>query len=134
MADQHDKLPFDRAFQNQLQQLSGRSEHSVKGFSEAARLAMERYAWPGNIRELRNVIERATILTSGEQIEVTDLPSSLSETLAESPAVGGSYSIEEIEAEHIRQVLSRSKSLQQAATILKLDPTTLLRKRKSLNL
>ena len=120
--------------ENQLRQLSGQSGHMVKGFSEAAKLALERYSWPGNIRELRNVIERATILTTGEEIEVTDLPSSLSETLAQSPSVGGTYSIEEIEAEHIRQVLSRSKNLQQAATILKLDPTTLLRKRKSLNL
>jgi NtrC-family two-component system response regulator AlgB len=48
--------------------------------------------------------------------------------------VGGAYSVEEIEAEHIRRVLGRSKNLQQAAAILKLDPTTLLRKRKSLNL
>ena len=120
--------------ENQLQQLARQSGRSVKGFSEAARKVMERYSWPGNIRELRNVVERATILTAGEQIEVTDLPSSLSELPAESPAVGGAYSIEEIEAEHIRQVLSRSKNLQQAATILKLDPTTLLRKRKSLNL
>ena len=76
----------------------------------------------------------ATILAAGEQIDVTDLPVSLIDTEATNPAVGGAYSIEEIEAEHIRQVLSRSKNLQQAAAILKLDPTTLLRKRKSLNL
>jgi len=119
---------------DQLQQLARQSGRSVKGFSEAARVVMERYSWPGNIRELRNVIERATILTTGEQIDVTDLPSSLSEALGESPSVGGTYSIEEIEAEHIRQVLARSKNLQQAATILQLDPTTLLRKRKALNL
>jgi NtrC-family two-component system response regulator AlgB len=120
--------------ESQLQQLARQSGRMVKGFSERARHVMERYSWPGNIRELRNVIERATILTAGEQIEVTDLPSSLGEVLARSPAVGGAYSIEEIEAEHIRQILARSKNLQQAATILKLDPTTLLRKRKSLNL
>ena len=120
--------------ENQLQQFARQSGRSVKGFSEAARHVIERYSWPGNIRELRNVIERATILTTGEQIDVTDLPSSLSDAVVESPAVGGAYSIEEIEAEHIRQVLARSKSIQQAATILKLDPTTLLRKRKSLNL
>jgi NtrC-family two-component system response regulator AlgB len=120
--------------ENQLQQFARQSGRSVKGFSEAARHIIERYSWPGNIRELRNVIERATILTTGEQIDVTDLPSSLSDAVVESPAVGGAYSIEEIEAEHIRQVLARSKSIQQAATILKLDPTTLLRKRKSLNL
>jgi NtrC-family two-component system response regulator AlgB len=121
--------------QNQLQQLATQSGRPVVGFSETARQLIERYSWPGNIRELRNVIERATILTSGDQIEATDLPSSLSETSTEGgPALGGSFSIEEIEAEHIRQVLGRTKTLQQAATILKLDPTTLLRKRKSLNL
>ena len=94
---------------------------------------MVRYTWPGNIRELRNVIERATILATGEEIDVIDLPSSLSEVFKQSPSIGGAYSIEEIELEHIRQVLAHSKNLQQAATILKLDPTTLLRKRKTLN-
>jgi len=120
--------------ENQLQQLARQSGHPVKSFTERARHAMERYAWPGNIRELRNVIERATILSSGDQIDLADLPTSLSDAAGESPAVGGSYSVDEIEAEHIRQVLGRSKSIQQAAAILKLDPTTLLRKRKSLNL
>jgi len=120
--------------QNQLQQLARQSGRPVKDFSDEARRVMERYSWPGNIRELRNVVERATILTAGEQIQVIDLPPSLSEALGESPSVGGTYSIEEIESEHIRKVLARSKSLQQAAAILKLDPTTLLRKRKSLHL
>ncbi|HUB66655.1 MAG TPA: sigma-54 dependent transcriptional regulator [Candidatus Methylacidiphilales bacterium] len=120
--------------QNQLQQLAGHSRNPVKSFSETAERMMERYSWPGNIRELRNVIERATILATGEQIDVADLPSWLSESAPTSPVIGGAYSIEEIEAEHIRQVLARSKNLQQAAAILKLDPTTLLRKRKSLNL
>jgi NtrC-family two-component system response regulator AlgB len=95
---------------------------------------MERYSWPGNIRELRNVIERATILAGGDEVEVSDLPAFISETSGGAPTLGGTYSIEEIEAEHIRQVLARTKTLQQAAGILKLDPTTLLRKRKSLNL
>ncbi len=117
-----------------LQQLAVRSALPVKGFSEKAQQAMERYPWPGNIRELRNVIERATILASGDEIDLPDLPSMLSETVTESPVLGGAYSIEEIEAEHIRQVLAHSKNLQQAAATLKLDPTTLLRKRKSLNL
>jgi NtrC-family two-component system response regulator AlgB len=120
--------------ENQLKQLARQSGCPAKGFSTATRQAMERYSWPGNIRELRNVIERATILSTGEQIEPADLPSSFSEAATDSPAVGGAYSVEEIEAEHIRRVLGRSKNLQQAAAILKLDPTTLLRKRKSLNL
>jgi NtrC-family two-component system response regulator AlgB len=119
---------------DQLRQLARQTGRPVKGFSEDARLALERYSWPGNIRELRNVIERAIILTATDQIDLVDLPSSLSDVRTETPALGQGYSMEEIEAEHIRQVLARSKNLQQAAAILKLDPTTLLRKRKSLNL
>ncbi len=109
--------------ENQLQQLARQSGRPVKAFTERARHAMERYSWPGNIRELRNVIERATILSSGDQIDLADLPTSLSDAAGESPAVGGSYSVDEIEAEHIRQVLARSKSIQQAAAILQLSNT-----------
>jgi NtrC-family two-component system response regulator AlgB len=119
---------------DQLQRFGRESGRSIHGFTERARLAMERYSWPGNIRELHNVIERATILTTGEIIDLPDLPPSLSEGATENPVIGGAYSVEEIEAEHIRQVLARSKNLQQAAALLKLDPTTLLRKRKSLNI
>jgi NtrC-family two-component system response regulator AlgB len=120
--------------QTQMRQLARQTGSSIRGFSEAARQLMERYAWPGNIRELRNVIERAMILASGQEIDVIDLPPSLSETGLESPRLGGPYSIDQIEAEHIRRVMTRVKSVQEAASILKLDPTTLLRKRKSLNL
>jgi NtrC-family two-component system response regulator AlgB len=118
-----------------LRQLARRSPHSVRGFSEKARAAMTRYSWPGNIRELRNMIERATILAAGEEIDLPDLPASLADgPTPPSPTLGGAFSIDEIEAEHIRRVLARGKNLQQAAAILKLDPTTLLRKRKALNL
>jgi NtrC-family two-component system response regulator AlgB len=120
--------------ESQLQQMAQHTGQKLKGFSESAQRVLQRYSWPGNIRELRNVIERATILAGGDQVEAADLPSSLGEALPEAPSLGGPYSIDEIEAEHIRQVLQRTKTLQEAASILKLDPTTLLRKRKSLNL
>ncbi|HEX4139926.1 MAG TPA: sigma-54 dependent transcriptional regulator [Candidatus Methylacidiphilales bacterium] len=119
-----------------LRQLAPRASQPITGFSERARQAMMHYSWPGNIRELRNMIERATILASGAEIDLPDLPASLSAGPAESdsPTLGGANSLDEIEAEHIKRVLAGSKNLQQAATILKLDPTTLLRKRKSLGL
>ncbi len=122
--------------EEQLRQMAAHTGRSVKGFTEAARSALERYTWPGNIRELRNVIERATILATGDLVDVADFPSSLSEMkeTSGSPVLGGPHSIDEIEAEHIKRVLARSKNLQQAAVTLQLDPTTLLRKRKALNL
>jgi DNA-binding NtrC family response regulator len=50
----------------------------VLGFTEAAMGAMQRYAWPGNVRELENAIERAVVLCRRPQIDVEDLPETLS--------------------------------------------------------
>jgi NtrC-family two-component system response regulator AlgB len=69
-------------------------------------------------------------------LDVSDFPATLTdgENSGTTPFLGGEYSTEEIEAEHIRQVLARKTSIQEAAQILKMDRSTLLRKRKSLNL
>ncbi|MBP2684858.1 MAG: Two-component response regulator AlgB [Deltaproteobacteria bacterium] len=57
------------------------------GFTEEAMQTMKRHAWPGNLRELRNVIERASILCSSDRIGVEYLPEAFSRTEA-TPAVG----------------------------------------------
>ncbi|WP_235909039.1 sigma-54-dependent transcriptional regulator [Roseiconus nitratireducens] len=59
-----------------LQQLRS-NESLVGGFSEGAIQCIKRYRWPGNIRELRNVVERSITLARGEQIEVDDLPAAV---------------------------------------------------------
>ncbi len=118
----------------QLRGFARQTGKQLSGFTSEARQALERYSWPGNIRELRNVIERATILAEGGLVDAVDLPGALMQTSPLLPAVGGKFSIDEIEAEHIRQILASSKSVQDAAETLKVDPTTLLRKRKNLNL
>jgi NtrC-family two-component system response regulator AlgB len=122
--------------ESQLRQLSRQAGRNITGFSEAARHHLQRHAWPGNIRELRNAIERAIILCAGDVLDVSDFPATLTdgENSGTTPFLGGEYSTEEIEAEHIRQVLARKTSIQEAAQILKMDRSTLLRKRKSLNL
>jgi NtrC-family two-component system response regulator AlgB len=126
-----DILPLAESLLRQIGRNSGKN---FAGFSEPARQILQRYPWPGNIRELRNVVERATILATTELVEVAHLPSALSEG-SESPAfLGGEYSVEEVEAEHIRRVLARKQSLQEAAAVLNVDRKTLLRKRKELNL
>jgi NtrC-family two-component system response regulator AlgB len=120
--------------ESQLRQLASQAGKTVTGFSEEARVLLQRYAWPGNIRELRNAIERALITTAGDVLETRDFPATLTESASAAPFLGGEYSTEEIESEHIRQVLARKTSIQEAAEVLKMDRSTLLRKRKSLGL
>jgi NtrC-family two-component system response regulator AlgB len=99
--------------------------------TDEARAAMVRYPWPGNIRELRNAIERGIILASGSEVGLADLPAQIGATLPQSAMViGGAVTLEQLEAEHIRRVLTTTPTIEQAATLLGIDPSTLYRKRK----
>lgn len=99
--------------------------------SEPAKTVMVSYPWPGNVRELRNVIERVVILCPSRIIEPEYLPERMvfSEGSG-SVRIGGDHTLEEIEKEHIRTVLTRSASLEDAARVLGIDASTLWRKRK----
>ena len=55
----------------------------ISGISKDALQALMTYQWPGNVRELENAIERAVIIASGRQIELEDLPESISKTVLE---------------------------------------------------
>jgi NtrC-family two-component system response regulator AlgB len=91
---------------------------------------MRSYHWPGNLRELRNLIERAVILGSGDQIDLGDL-TEIIQTRSEL-RVGGRVTLEEIENEHIRRVISNSRTVDEAAAVLGVDPATLYRRKKKL--
>ncbi|MES2691895.1 MAG: sigma-54 dependent transcriptional regulator [Verrucomicrobiota bacterium] len=106
----------------------------ISGFSPAVMTAFAGYKWPGNLRELRNVIERAVILSSGELIEMGDLPEEFGAQLDPGIAVGSRVTIDALEAEHIRRILSISRNLEEAARTLGIDPATLYRKRQKLGL
>ncbi len=108
----------------------GRSNHRLfRGFTAEALHSMKGYPWPGNIRELRNVIERAAIVSPGDTIGVDSLPPSLAP--AESPPqLGSPVSLRHIEEQHIRRILASTRSLQEAAEVLEIDQATLWRKRK----
>jgi NtrC-family two-component system response regulator AlgB len=103
-------------------------------FSQAVAEALAAYAWPGNLRELRNVIERAVILAPGDTIELADLPEEFSASRRQASAVGARVTLDELEAEHIRRILASSRNLDEAARILGIDPATLYRKRSKLGL
>ena len=57
-----------------LNEFNTRNNKAVRAVDQEAMYLLERYPWPGNIRELRNVIERATILAEGDFIEAKHLP------------------------------------------------------------
>jgi NtrC-family two-component system response regulator AlgB len=106
----------------------------AREFTRAALDAIRAYAWPGNIRELQNVVERAVILCGGEQIDVGQLSiPELAERNAR-PRIGDALSLEELERSHIRGVMAASSSLEIAAKTLGIDVSTLYRKRKQYGL
>jgi NtrC-family two-component system response regulator AlgB len=121
---------IERLALSNLRFLAAHSGKPVRSFSSAAMEALRTYSWPGNLRELRNVIERAVILSSGDQIEPADL-SDVTQP-ASDVQLGGKLTLEQIENEHIRRVLTNTRTLDEAAQILGIDPATLYRKRKKL--
>lgn len=68
---QDDIIMFAEFF---LEKTNGELNKNVKGFSDEVIRIFHQYNWPGNLRELNNVIKRATLLTSGEYVEVSSLP------------------------------------------------------------
>jgi NtrC-family two-component system response regulator AlgB len=110
----------------------------LDGLSPEAVACLREYAWPGNLRELRNAIERAVILARREKLFPEDFPAELrgqppaanSANGENLPQVGALVSLEKLEAAHLRKILERSSSLTEAAAILGIDQATLYRKRK----
>jgi NtrC-family two-component system response regulator AlgB len=113
--------------------LNGAPRKDLK-FSQPVLDAFATYPWPGNLRELRNVIERAVILAPGDQIELSDLPEEFSGVRTAACEVGARVTIDALEAEHIRRILGTARSLDEAARTLGIDPATLYRKRNKLGL
>ena len=105
----------------------------ARGFSPEARQALSNYRWPGNIRELRNVVERASIICPQEVVEVSHLGMA-EQTAPNTPRIGAALSLDQLEKAHIGAVLATSDTLDQAAKTLGIDASTLYRKRKQYNL
>ena len=125
---QDDILPLA---EHLLQFLARQAGRTVQGFTEEARAALLRHSWPGNVRELRNAVERGLILSTGPQVGLSDLPAQV-EAPVERHALelGHAVTLEHLEAEHIRRILAAAPTMEEAAVLLGIDPSTLYRKRK----
>jgi two-component system response regulator HydG len=115
-----------------LSRIAELREEAPKELSRAALDALCSYTWPGNVRELENALERAVILTPGEEIPPSALPERVTERVSEplvAERVPTNPTLESIERAYIMWVLqSESGNKSRAAEVLGIDPSTLYRK------
>jgi DNA-binding NtrC family response regulator len=128
LKERKDDLPLlMTSFLDQINEENGKN---VKGFTEAAKYALFSYDWPGNIRELRNCVEAAVVLTRNELIDVEDLPLQVRK-LGENPSITVDIgtTLAESEKKLILGTLSAvNGNKTRAAEILKIGRKTLHRK------
>jgi two-component system response regulator AtoC len=116
-----------------LDRFSQRFAKKIAGLDQAAREVLLAYSYPGNVRELQNIIERAVALAESDTLTLADLPPDLQEYAV--VANGRWSTLEDAEREHIRKVLSfTNHHLAESARILALPRTTLWRKLKKYGL
>lgn len=105
---------------------SAKTNKKIKGITKEAEETLKHAYWKGNIRELKNVIERAVILEESEHITKDSLPLDL-----QSPAInaGNIYELTAIEKQHIQKVLQHTNGNKtETARLLNIGLTTLYRK------
>ena len=117
--------------QHFLSVFSEKNQKKIKGFSPQAMNLMLKYDWPGNIRELMNVVERAVVLSRGEFLDDGDL--SIHERAGNLPVTdaGESVSLEDVEKNTIMKTLDRAGgNKSEAARLLGITRKTLRDKLK----
>lgn len=126
-----------------FQHFRSETGRKLQGFTPEALDRLQNYAWPGNIRELKNVIERAVVLARGTFIEASDLllsniaTESMGATVTPPPIISAkafqSKTLEEVELDYIRRTLEFTEgNKSRAAQILGIERTTLDRKIRKL--
>jgi len=133
LADRRDDIPllithfldkFNAAFGKEIERLTPQALEILEG-----------YDYPGNVRELENIVQRAVALAEGPEIRIADLPARFRE-MARSGVSGEAFlSLEEVERRHIEKVLKATEfNRNLASRILGIPRTTLWRRMKKYGL
>lgn len=117
-----------------LKKFSKENNRDVKGIADQTIEILQFYPWPGNIRELINVIERGTILSRRDHLIPEDLPAHIVNYSLRKDADQKLQPLSEVEKAHVKEVLLHTRSMEEAAQVLGIDPATLWRKRKKYQL
>lgn len=103
-------------------------EKDIQGFSDEVTLKFQQYPWPGNLRELQNVVKRSVLLSPGSFVELQALPKELLHTV-EKEEVPEHFSKEEYEKEQIIKALKQTNfNKSKAAKLLQVTRKTLYNK------
>lgn len=115
-----------------IQQFSPKLNKRLTGMSPAFLQALQQHSWKGNIRELRNVMERAAILTDTDILDVSSLPFDFQQGV---DSTSSSMRLADMERSHIIRVLAHVKGNKtKAAELLDIGLTTLYNKIKEYNI
>jgi two-component system response regulator HydG len=121
-----------------LKTFAKRNRKTLTGLTPQAMDLLQKYSWPGHVRELENVIERAVILATGEYVSERELPLALQqerEVSGQAPEVPQSGNLEEIEKQAVLNTLEQTGgNKSQAARILGITRATLHKKLKKYGL
>ncbi|WCK55705.1 sigma 54-interacting transcriptional regulator [Aneurinibacillus sp. Ricciae_BoGa-3] len=125
-----DIVPLACFFLNKMNQKYGLE----KTFHPETLMFMEQYAWPGNIREMENLIERLAITVDHREIKITDLPFSLPETERDSRKTTLKELLEHVERDMIEQQLAEHKTTRKTAKVLGISQSALVKKIQKLGI
>ncbi|HKQ62057.1 MAG TPA: sigma-54 dependent transcriptional regulator [Candidatus Polarisedimenticolaceae bacterium] len=91
--------------QHFLARWAAKLDRPVEGFSDEALEAMVRYAWPGNVREMENSIERIVVLKGNGRVELRDLPAPIRQAMASGGRIALPGTLQDLERMHIVEIL-----------------------------
>jgi transcriptional regulator with PAS, ATPase and Fis domain len=131
------KLP---SLRERIKDIAVLTNHFVKQFSEKTNKKtlqisddflqkLENYSWPGNIRELKNIIERSVILSNGDTLTSDVLPYEMQHQAENNSKPMSAFSMQSVEKLHIQKVLNYTKGNKaETARLLEIGIATLYRK------